>query len=175
MLNKLIHYILHADGNKKINLLLISSFFIPIAMLLSAFYLQYFQNLPPCDLCITQRWFHVLIMIYSLLVFMILKIRSISFNLIILGLAVIWLLSGIAGMYHFGIEIELWSGPEKCSSGIDSSKDLFQYLMSKSPVKCDEVMYRILGLSLAGWNAVISILISILMTVLLIKKDLLKI
>jgi len=175
MLNKLIHYILHADGNKKINLLLISSFFIPIAMLLSAFYLQYFQNLPPCDLCITQRWFHVLIIIYSLLIFIILKIKSISFNLIILGLLVVWLFSGIAGMYHFGIEIKLWSGPEKCSSGIDLSKDLFQYLMSKSPVKCDEVMYRILGLSLAGWNAVISILISILMTVLLIKKDLLKI
>ena len=175
MLNKLIHYILHADGNKKINLLLISSFFIPIAMLLSAFYLQYFQNLPPCDLCITQRWFHVLIIIYSLLIFIILKIRPISFNLIILGLAVVWLLSGIAGMYHFGIEIKLWSGPEKCSSGIDLSKDLFKYLMSKSPVKCDEVMYRILGLSLAGWNAVVSILISILMTVLLIKKDLLKI
>ena len=175
MLSKLTDYIFNADSNKKINLLLIFSFLIPIAMLLSAFYLQYFENLPPCDLCITQRWFHVLIMIYSLLVFMILKIRSISSNLIILGLAVVWLLSGIAGMYHFGIEIKLWSGPEKCSSGIDSSKDLFQYLMNKSPVKCDEVMFRVLGLSLAGWNAVISILISLFMTVLLIKKDLLRI
>ena len=52
--------------------------------------------------------------------------------------------------------MNFWSGPDECSSSIDFSRDLLKYLLNKSPIKCDEVMFKILGLSLAGWNALMS-------------------
>ena len=51
-----------------------------------------------------------------------------------------------------------WKGPDDCSSNIDFSKDTLKFLLNKSPIKCDEVMFKILGLSLAGWNALLSFL-----------------
>ena len=54
-----------------------------------------------------------------------------------------------------------WKGPDDCSSNIDFSKDALTFLLNKSPIKCDEVMFKIIGLSLAGWNALLSFLMSL--------------
>jgi disulfide bond formation protein DsbB len=139
-------------------------------MLLSAFYLEYFQGALPCDLCITQRWFHGLIITYSLISFFILEkfINVKIFILIVLSFT--WLASAIAGLYHFGIEMNFWLGPDDCSSNIDFSKDLLTYLLNKSPIKCDEIMFKILGLSLAGWNALLSFLMSLAISCFIIFK-----
>jgi disulfide bond formation protein DsbB len=139
-------------------------------MLISAFYLEYFQGALPCDLCITQRWFHALIITYSLISFFILEkfINVKVFILIVLSFT--WLASAIAGLYHFGIEMDFWSGPDDCSSNIDFSKDTLTYLLNKSPIKCDEIMFKILGLSLAGWNALLSFLMSLTISCFIIFK-----
>tara|TARA_B100001093_G_scaffold84707_1_gene76264 strand:- start:6977 stop:7459 length:483 start_codon:yes stop_codon:yes gene_type:complete len=139
-------------------------------MLLSAFYLEYFQGALPCDLCITQRWFHAFIITYSLISFFILEkfINVKIFILIVLSFT--WLASAIAGLYHFGIEMNFWSGPDDCSSNIDFSKDTLTYLLNKSPIKCDEIMFKILGLSLAGWNALLSFLMSLTISCFIIFK-----
>ena len=139
-------------------------------MLLSAFYLEYFEGALPCELCITQRWFHALIITYSLISFFILDkfINVKVFILIVLSFT--WLASAIAGLYHFGIEMNFWSGPDDCSSNIDFSKDLLTYLLNKSPIKCDEIMFKILGLSLAGWNALLSFLMSLTISCFIIFK-----
>ena len=125
-------------------------------MLLSAFYLEYFHDAFPCDLCITQRWFHALIISYSLIAIFISKSRFFTNKLILIGLSITWIASSVAGLYHFGIEMNFWKGPDECSSAIDFSKDTLKYLLNKSPIKCDEVMFKVFGLSLAGWNAIMS-------------------
>ena len=89
--------------------------------------------------------------------------------------AILWLSSSLAGLYHFGIEMNFWTGPDGCSSNIDFSKDTLTYLLNKSPIKCDEVMFEIFGLSLAGWNAVASFFIFLLASILLFNKRLIKI
>ena len=132
------------------------SFLISSLMLLSAFYLEYFHDAFPCDLCITQRWFHALIISYSLIAIFIHEKKNLANKFILTGLSITWIVSSVAGLYHFGIEMNFWSGPDECSSSIDFSKDLLKYLLNKSPIKCDEVMFKILGLSLAGWNALMS-------------------
>ena len=132
------------------------SFLISSLMLLSAFYLEYFHDAFPCDLCITQRWFHALIISYSLIAIFIHEKKFLANKFILIGLSITWIASSVAGLYHFGIEMNFWSGPDECSSSIDFSKDLLKYLLNKSPIKCDEVMFKILGLSLAGWNALMS-------------------
>jgi len=174
MFKKITNNILTLNLHEKTILLLKLSFFISTTMLLSALYLQYFKNLPPCDLCITQRWFHVLILLYSLTIYIIIKIKNLPLTLVLLGLVVVWLFSGLAGMYHFGIELKLWNGPEACSSNLTFSKDLLNYLLNKSPIKCDEIIFSILGISLAGWNAIISSIISLFLSLILIKKGFLK-
>lgn len=136
--------------------LLLSSF-----MLLSAFYLEYFHGALPCDLCITQRWFHAVIISYCLLTILILDRLLNAKTILLIGLAFTWLASSIAGLYHFGIEMNYWKGPDDCSSNIDFSKDTLTFLLNKSPIKCDEVMFKIIGLSLAGWNALLSFLMSL--------------
>ena len=143
-------------------------------MLLSAFYLEYFHDAFPCDLCITQRWFHVLIISYSLIAFLILEKNFITDKLILMGLSLTWIASSIAGLYHFGIEMNFWSGPDECSSSIDFSKDLLKYLLNKSPIKCDEVIFNIFGLSLAGWNALISFVIFMIVSVFFMNKRFIK-
>ena len=137
------------------------SFLISSLMLLSAFYLEYFHDAFPCDLCITQRWFHALIISCSLIAILILEKSFIADELILIGLSLTWIASSIAGLYHFGIEMNYWKGPDDCSSNIDFSKDTLTFLLNKSPIKCDEVMFKILGLSLAGWNALLSLLMSL--------------
>jgi disulfide bond formation protein DsbB len=139
-------------------------------MLLSAFYLEYFEGALPCELCITQRWFHGLIITYSLIsIFILEKFINVKIFILIV-LSFTWLASAIAGLYHFGIEMNFWSGPDDCSSNIDFSKDLLTYLLNKSPIKCDEIMFKILGLSLAGWNALLSFLMSLAISYFIIFK-----
>ena len=146
------------------------SFLVSSIMLISAFYLEYFHGALPCDLCITQRWFHGAIIAYSLVIIFILNKTSISKKLLLLGGTILWLLSSTAGLYHFGIEMNFWTGPDGCSSNIDFSKDTLKYLLSKSPIKCDEVMFKIFGLSLAGWNALVSFFVFLLNSILLFYK-----
>ena len=146
------------------------SFLVSSVMLILAFYLEYFHGALPCDLCITQRWFHGAIIAYSLMIFFILNKTSISKKLLLLGGTILWLSSSIAGLYHFGIEMNFWTGPDGCSSNIDFSKDTLTYLLSKSPIKCDEVMFKIFGLSLAGWNALVSFFAFLLTSILIFYK-----
>ena len=148
------------------------SFLISSLMLLSAFYLEYFHDAFPCDLCITQRWFHALIISYSLIAIFIHGKKFLANKFILIGLSITWIVSSVAGLYHFGIEMNFWSGPDECSSSIDFSKDLLKYLLNKSPIKCDEVMFKILGLSLAGWNALMSFVMFSIVSVFLMKKGL---
>ena len=151
------------------------SFLISSLMLISAFYLEYFHGALPCDLCITQRWLHVAIIAYSFIIILIIKKILISKKLLMLGAAILWLSSSLAGLYHFGIEMNFWTGPDGCSSNIDFSKDTLTYLLNKSPIKCDEIMFEIFGLSLAGWNALASFFVFLLAGILLFNKRLMTI
>ena len=151
------------------------SFLISSFMLISAFYLEYFHGALPCDLCITQRWFHGAIIAYSFVIILINKKTLISKKLLLLGGAIFWLSSSLAGFYHFGIEMNFWTGPDGCSSNIEFSKDTLTYLLNKSPIKCDEIMFELFGLSLAGWNALASFFVFLLASILLYNKRPIKI
>ena len=151
------------------------SFIISSLMLISAFYLEYFHGALPCDLCITQRWFHAAIITYSLIVFFIVNKLSTFNKLLLIGGGILWFSSSLAGLYHFGIEMSFWTGPDGCSSNINFSKDTLTNLLNKSPIKCDEVIFEIFGVSLAGWNALTSFFVFLLNSILLFNKRLMKI
>ena len=121
-------------------------------LLLGAFGFQ-LLGYAPCKLCIWQRWPHG---------------AAVALGLIILWRPLIWMnllgavaaaTSGGLGIYHTGVEQGWWEGPNTCTSSNDlavSTEELMSQIMSAPLVRCDEIAWELLWLSMASWNALIS-------------------
>jgi disulfide bond formation protein DsbB len=108
-----------------------------------------FAGYVPCHLCLMERWAYYAAIAVSLIL---LIVRSNSkFGLFLL--AVIMAASAVFGAYHAGVEWKWWAGPDTCT-GTGTLVGLPD--LTKPVVMCDEAAIRIIGLSLAGWNAIIS-------------------
>lgn len=121
-------------------------------LLLGALAFQYIGGMAPCALCIWQRWPHVVALFAGLgFVF--------SGPWAVLG-ALGTGVSGAIGVYHTGVERRWWEGPSSCTSGGDltglSAQELLDQIMAAPVVRCDEVPWDMLGLSMASWNAILS-------------------
>ena len=122
-------------------------------LLLGAFAFQHIGGLAPCKMCIWQRWPHGAAIVIGL------TALALPVALLLLAGALAAALTGAIGVYHMGVERGWWKGPDTCTSGNISnlsSDDLLNQIMSAPLVRCDDVAWQILGLSMAGWNAVIS-------------------
>ena len=122
-------------------------------LLLGAFAFQYIGGLAPCKMCIWQRWPHGAAIVIGL------TALALPVALLLLAGALAAALTGAIGVYHMGVERGWWKGPDTCTSGDISnlsSDDLLNQIMSAPLVRCDDVAWQMLGLSMAGWNAVIS-------------------
>ncbi|MCA0996444.1 disulfide bond formation protein B [Alloyangia pacifica] len=124
------------------------------ALLLGAIGSQFIGGLAPCHLCILQRWPHAIAVVIGAL--------ALAFRarlLPLLGALAALTTSGI-GIYHTGVERGWWEGPTTCTSGPIggmSADELLNQIMDAPLVRCDEVAWQFLGLSMASWNAVISL------------------
>jgi disulfide bond formation protein DsbB len=131
------------------------------ATILGAWFFQYGLGYPPCPLCLEQR-IPYYVAIPLALVVAIAAQRKAPRPLIAGGLGVIalaMLIGAALAVYHSGIEWKFWPGPQDCSGPLDplGSQDLLRRLQSINIVRCDEAPWRLLGLSLAGYNALISL------------------
>ena len=75
-----------------------------------------------------------------------------------LAIAMLW--NAALGAYHAGIEWKFWPGPQDCSGQISrfgSPEDLMKQLQNTAMIRCDQAAWRFLGLSLAGWNVLVSL------------------
>jgi len=123
-----------------------------------AYYFQYIVGLAPCDLCLLQRYPHMVTMVAGLGAVAFLRMRNVAFFLALIAIIGLFVTSGI-GVYHFGVEHHWWLGPQECSGRIPSglsSADLKKYLFSAKMVRCDEPAWVMWGISMAGWNAILS-------------------
>jgi len=74
------------------------------------------------------------------------------------------LLGAMIAFYHMGVEYKWWDGPSTCTSGTISgltSSELLAKILKAPIVRCDEVQWQFFGLSMAAWNGLISIILSI--------------
>ncbi len=114
----------------------------------------------PCELCLMQRWAYYAGVPLAALTSIIAVCgpqRLAAAGLALLGL--IFIGSMVFGAYHAGVEWGFWPGPSGCTGVLtraDSMADFMKQLETTKVVRCDAVAIRILGLSLAGWNAIIS-------------------
>ena len=126
------------------------------------FFFQYGLGYPPCPLCLDQRnAFYICVPLAALL--WLGGNYGAARKVMILGFAVIagvmlWN-TGLAA-YHAGIEWKFWPGPQDCSGPIRSSgsaADLLNKLQNIRIVRCDEAAWRFLGVSLAGYDVLVSL------------------
>jgi len=115
----------------------------------------------PCELCLTERIpYYAAIPVAGLaLLFSARGSKNLARGAFAV-LAVVFAASAILGVYHTGIEWGFWPGPTTCSGPLAharSVEEFWRQLQSVRVARCDIPALRILGLSLAGWNAVISL------------------
>lgn len=126
---------------------------------------QYGFDLHPCVLCIYQRWPYVAIIAIAILGLFLAKRygkRHWYDLLCALGFATT---SGI-GMFHVGVEQGWWQGLDGCvadTSSVSSLNDLKAQIMSAPLVKCDDIPWELFGISMAGYNALLALIMTLFM------------
>jgi disulfide bond formation protein DsbB len=121
--------------------------------------LEHIGGVAPCPLCLDQRIAYYGAIPLALLAFILLPGNVPLCRVILAVLAVGFLLNAGLGIYHSGIEWGWWAGPDTCSgtSTIATTPDaLLESLKNPRVIRCDEAALRILGLSLAGYSALVS-------------------
>ena len=123
---------------------------------------EIFGGLPPCALCLQQRLpYYVAV---PVLVMMVLAGQRLS--------ATPWLIAAVGGVflmsawlagYHAGVEYGWWTGPDTCGGGSglpSSTAALAEALKSAKVVRCDEAAFSLFGISMAGYNFLMSLLLA---------------
>ena len=131
---------------------------VPAALLAGALGSQYLGGLHPCEMCHWQRWGHYAALLFALISFAMRRSPDRGRSLVWLaGLAI--LSSGLTGAYHAGVELGVFEGFTQCSStgGGGSADEMLKDILSAPLVRCDDVQWSFLGISMAGWNAIISL------------------
>ncbi len=130
------------------------------ALLLGALAFQHWGGLAPCVLCLWQRWPHVVAIAAALVgLFLIRQGRmDASGSATLIAAAALAVTAGI-GAYHAGVELHWWEGTAACGStgpAATTASALRDRLLAAPVVRCDEVAWSFLGISMAGWNFLLS-------------------
>jgi disulfide bond formation protein DsbB len=140
---------------------------IAAATLAGAWFFQLVLDIRPCPLCLEQRYaYYLAIPLAALTAFV--AARNGSGLLVLAGLAILLLAAlgnAVLGAYHAGVEWGFWQGPTDCSGpvgNLGSAGTLLQRLDTVKVIRCDEVQWRFLGLSLAGYNVLISLAMAVI-------------
>ena len=132
---------------------------LPAALLAGAFGSQYLGGLYPCEMCWWQRYAHMAAIVPAALAFTGPAVSGRSRVLTLLAALAI-AVSGAIAVYHAGVEARIFEGFTQCTSTLSkgvSTADLLKQITHAPLVRCDEVQFRFLGISLAGWNAILSL------------------
>jgi disulfide bond formation protein DsbB len=142
-------------------------FALSAATLCGAWFFEFVLKIPPCPLCLEERIpYHVVIPL-SLLVAIAAIVRAPP-RLIMVGFIAIIaavLCNVVLGTYHAGVEWHFWAGPTDCTGPLTDLKtggSIINQLQSIHVVRCDEAAWRFLGISLAGYNVLISLALAAL-------------
>ena len=148
-----------AGGLNALGLARLLSLLVPAGLLASAYGSQYLGGLAPCEMCYWQRYAHFAGLGFAL------AAVALSGRLPDRGRSLVWLAalgiaaSGAIGVYHAGVEAGYFEGFTQCTSQISggSTADVLKQILSAPVIRCDQIQWSFLGISMAGWNAILSL------------------
>jgi disulfide bond formation protein DsbB len=132
---------------------------LPLLLLAGAWGSQLVGGLVPCEMCHWQRWPHYAAVVAAALAFVV-PGRSSKVTLIVAA-AVLIALSGLIGVFHAGVEYHWWQGITACSTTVSgagiSTDEMLRRILAAPVIRCDAAQWTLAGISLAGFNAIISL------------------
>ncbi|MCW5770580.1 MAG: disulfide bond formation protein B [Rhodospirillaceae bacterium] len=127
-------------------------------LLLGALFFQFVIGLAPCPLCLWQRYPHVAVVVLAAGALMLRPGPGRRTLLVLIGVAL--LATAAIGVFHAGVEQKWWAGLSICEGGGTdlpvSADDLTRNLNLRPAPRCDQIVWSLFGLTMAGWNAIIS-------------------
>ncbi|WP_241656591.1 disulfide bond formation protein B [Sphingomonas oligophenolica] len=144
---------------------------VPLALLAGAWSFQLWGGLFPCEMCLWQRWPHYAAILVAALAFM--MPPRVTKGLV--GIAALLIaISGVIAVYHAGVEYRWWHGVTACTGTLDlaglTPAQRLDRIMGTPVVPCDVAQWTLGGISLAGFNALISLGTAATIAILLGKR-----
>ena len=128
---------------------------LPAGLLGGALISEHVFGLFPCEMCIWQRWPHLVAIIFALAA---LATRHIKWSwLLVADAAIAILVSGLIGGFHAGVEYGWWEGITACATAIEPGADMLDSIMNAPLTRCDIAPWSLFGISLAGYNFLLSV------------------
>jgi disulfide bond formation protein DsbB len=130
----------------------------PTFLLGGALLSQYGFGLHPCEMCMWQRWPHLAAILLALIAIILRGAPSPS-KLFVALAALAILISGGIGLFHAGVEYGWWQGLTACSTTPvgGSTQDVLNSIMNTPLTRCDVAPWSLVGISLAGYNGILSL------------------
>lgn len=139
-----------------------------VAVIVTALGFEYIGGYRPCPLCLQQRYAYYFAIPVLFLALVLVAVDRPRLAAILFGLvALAFLANAGLGAYHAGVEWKLWEGPQTCSAGLaplggtGGSGGLLKQLQTETFIRCDEAAWHFAGLSFAGWNAILSLVLAL--------------
>jgi disulfide bond formation protein DsbB len=128
---------------------------LPAALIGGAYFSQYFGGMYPCEMCWWQRYPHFVAVPIALLAF---PLKNPGAQRVCSALAALAIFtSGLIGGFHAGVEYQWWEGFTACTSNISGSgEDFLKSIMNAPLTRCDVAPWTMAGISLAGYNFLLS-------------------
>jgi disulfide bond formation protein DsbB len=130
---------------------------VPAALLAGAWGSEIWGGLYPCKMCWWQRYAHIAALAFAV-------IAALAGRMPDRGRSLVWLAalcifaSGAIGFYHAGVELDYFEGFTECTTTASGSgEDLLKAILDAPMVRCDEIQWSLFGVSMAGWNAILSL------------------
>ena len=129
---------------------------LPAALLGGALAFQYLGGLVPCEMCYWQRWPHGAAIVVALAAFVLPPGPA---RMAIVLAALLAMASGLIGVYHWGVEQHIFRGLTRCSAAAAAGDpaQVLQDILTAPMVRCDVPQWSLIGISMAGWNAILSL------------------
>ncbi|AIL64982.1 Disulfide bond formation protein B [Rickettsiales bacterium Ac37b] len=141
--------------------ILIFIFIASVVAISTALISEYVFGLKPCILCIYERIPYILTIIFSIIGLGINKLKKITLVLCLLT----FISSTILSLYHVGVEYHIFEGTSSCNSAPSISnqtltiEELRNQILQNQRPSCSEVSFRFIGISMTGWNSILSIIL----------------
>ena len=131
-------------------------------LIIAALLFEHVGGLAPCKLCLTQRLPHYVMIGVAIISLIIPRPQFLwrLFGAMMLGL------TALVGLQHIGVEQKWWQGPQGCSANLSTGTnltDLTDSLLATPVIRCDEIAWSLFGISMAGWNFILSAALAFLL------------